>query len=58
MEQISLWMEQAEALRTTRPALADDLELDVAIVGAGFTGLWAAYYLKQHNPQLQRNNFV
>ncbi len=53
MEQISLWMEQAEALRTTRPALADDLELDVAIIGAGFTGLWAAYYLKQHNPQLQ-----
>ena len=26
---------------------------ELSNVGAGFTGLWAAYYLKQHNPQLQ-----
>jgi glycine/D-amino acid oxidase-like deaminating enzyme len=25
---------------------------DVAIIGAGYTGLWAAYYLKQANPAL------
>ena len=30
---------------TPRPALAGDLDVDVAIVGAGYTGLWTAYYL-------------
>jgi glycine/D-amino acid oxidase-like deaminating enzyme len=30
-----------------RPALPGPIEVDVAIVGAGFTGLWTAYYLKQ-----------
>src|SRR5262245_36819243 len=34
-----------------RPALAGPLEADVAIVGAGFTGLWTAYYLKRARPQ-------
>ena len=29
----------------TRPPLNQDDSVDVAIVGAGFTGLWAAYYL-------------
>lgn len=28
-------------------------KLDVAIVGAGFTGLWTAYYLKRHQPELE-----
>ncbi len=37
----------------TRPALAGDLEVDVAIVGAGFTGLWTAYYLTEHDPGLR-----
>ncbi|MGI9149584.1 MAG: NAD(P)/FAD-dependent oxidoreductase, partial [Chloroflexota bacterium] len=26
------------------------MHCDVAIVGAGFTGLWTAYYLKRHSP--------
>src|SRR6202007_3229707 len=30
-----------------RPSLSSDLDCDVAIVGAGFTGLWTAYYLKR-----------
>jgi glycine/D-amino acid oxidase-like deaminating enzyme len=27
-------------------------EVDVAIIGGGYTGLWTAYYLKQHQPDL------
>jgi glycine/D-amino acid oxidase-like deaminating enzyme len=33
-----------------RPSLGSHLAVDVAIVGAGFTGLWTAYYLKQREP--------
>ncbi|HEY5051047.1 MAG TPA: FAD-binding oxidoreductase, partial [Acidothermaceae bacterium] len=28
-------------------------DVDVAIVGAGFTGLWTAYYLLEHDPTLR-----
>ncbi|MGA1678561.1 MAG: NAD(P)/FAD-dependent oxidoreductase, partial [Candidatus Nanopelagicales bacterium] len=28
----------------------NDIEADVAIVGAGFTGLWTAYYIKKYSP--------
>jgi glycine/D-amino acid oxidase-like deaminating enzyme len=35
-----------------RPALPGDREADVCIVGAGYTGLWTAYYLKQLDPGL------
>ncbi len=36
-----------------RPAMSGDREADVAIVGAGYTGLWTAYYLKQADPSLR-----
>jgi glycine/D-amino acid oxidase-like deaminating enzyme len=36
----------------TRPPLTRDVSVDVAIVGAGFTGLWAAYYLLEADPSL------
>jgi glycine/D-amino acid oxidase-like deaminating enzyme len=36
-----------------RPALACDLDVDVAIVGGGYTGLWTAYYLRQADPTLR-----
>src|SRR6476646_4525926 len=36
-----------------RAALAGPLEADVAIVGAGFTGLWTAYYVKRAEPRLR-----
>ncbi len=36
-----------------RAPLAGDVEVDVAIVGAGFTGLWAAYYLQAAEPALR-----
>ncbi len=34
------------------PALAETIECDVCIVGGGFTGLWAAYFLKEAEPAL------
>jgi glycine/D-amino acid oxidase-like deaminating enzyme len=38
---------------TPRPALTDDLSVDVAIVGGGLTGLWTAYYLLAASPDLR-----
>ena len=35
-----------------RPPLPGDVDADVAIVGAGFTGLWTAYYLLAADPTL------
>lgn len=49
---ISLWMDQLDETLTPRPALHRDLDVDVCIIGAGYTGLWTAYYLKQQAPQL------
>jgi glycine/D-amino acid oxidase-like deaminating enzyme len=37
----------------SRPALAADVTADVAIVGAGYTGLWTAYSLKRADPTLR-----
>ena len=51
-EDLSLWLEQVGAL-TPRPALDGDQEADVAIIGAGFTGLWTAYYLLARQPSLR-----
>ena len=42
---LSLWHETTPTDWTPRPALDGDVEADVAIVGAGYTGLWTAYYL-------------
>src|SRR5881397_4439298 len=50
---LSLWFEQLAEDLTPRPALAGDAEVDVAIVGAGFTGLWTAYYLQTADPSLR-----
>ena len=49
---LSLWMDQLEEPLCTRPALREDLVADVCIIGAGYTGLWTAYYLKRQAPQL------
>jgi glycine/D-amino acid oxidase-like deaminating enzyme len=51
----SLWLDaiaSSDSL-STRPALPGDLDVDVAIVGAGFTGLWTAYYLIEADPSLR-----
>lgn len=36
-----------------RPPLTADTQADVAIVGAGFTGIWTAYYLTRLEPTLR-----
>ncbi len=50
---LSLWMNQLDDALEARPSLEESLEVDVAIVGAGYTGLWTAYYLKRRAPQLR-----
>jgi glycine/D-amino acid oxidase-like deaminating enzyme len=51
---LSLWLDQAAGADTvSRPALDRDVEADVAIVGAGYTGLWTAYYLAKADPALR-----
>ncbi|MCZ4322779.1 NAD(P)/FAD-dependent oxidoreductase [Pseudomonas anguilliseptica] len=50
---LSLWMDQLDEPLTARPALTEDLHADVAIIGAGYTGLWTAYYLKRQAPHLR-----
>ena len=47
---ISYWFDSLGVEPEPRPSLPGDLEVDVAIVGGGYTGLWAAYYLKQADP--------
>ncbi|TIX08608.1 MAG: FAD-dependent oxidoreductase, partial [Mesorhizobium sp.] len=43
---ISFWYADIGGVPAPRPPLPGDIEADVAIVGAGYTGLWTAYYLK------------
>ncbi|MCY7373232.1 MAG: FAD-binding oxidoreductase, partial [Spirochaetaceae bacterium] len=50
---LSLWHDTAGEDWTPRPALPADRDADVAIVGAGFTGLWTAYYLSRADPSLR-----
>ncbi len=49
----SLWLDTVPASLLPRPALDADTDVDVAIVGAGFTGLWTAYYLAGLDPTLR-----
>ena len=50
---LSLWLASLPEPIEPRPPLAGDLSADVAIVGAGYTGLWAAYYLSVLDPGLR-----
>ncbi|MHB1613376.1 MAG: NAD(P)/FAD-dependent oxidoreductase [Actinomycetes bacterium] len=49
---LSFWHASSGETYTPRPPLGEDLDVDVAIVGAGFTGLWTAYYLAHADPRL------
>jgi glycine/D-amino acid oxidase-like deaminating enzyme len=49
----SFWFTQLGGTPARRPALPGSLDCDVAIVGAGYTGLWTAYYLKRADPGLR-----
>lgn len=50
---LSLWLDQLDEPLAARPSLTQDLQADVAIIGAGYSGLWTAYYLKRQAPQLR-----
>lgn len=50
---LSLWLDTFPGSLEPRPALEADLDIDVAIVGGGFTGLWTAYYLAERDPTLR-----
>ena len=50
----SLWLDRLEGdPLVPRPALPGPREVDVAVVGAGYTGLWTAYYLRRADPGLR-----
>jgi glycine/D-amino acid oxidase-like deaminating enzyme len=49
----SLWLDGLAGTLAPRAPLAGDVACDVAIVGAGFTGLWTAYHLKRLQPDLR-----
>lgn len=50
--EVSFWYDDIGGLPPPRAALAGDSTADVCIIGAGYTGLWTAYYLKQVQPDL------
>ncbi|MFF1819032.1 NAD(P)/FAD-dependent oxidoreductase [Kribbella sp. NPDC058245] len=47
---LNLWSSDPQV---TRSPLAGDRDADVVIVGAGYTGLWTAYYLAKADPSLR-----
>ena len=50
---VSYWLETAGDDLTPRPALLGEIDADVAILGAGYTGLWTAYELLRRDPSLR-----
>lgn len=48
---LSFWLDTVPGELSPRPSLTADEHVDVAIVGAGYTGLWTAYYLKKLEPR-------
>ena len=52
-QRLSLWWEAIPVPLPPRPALTEDLDVDVCIVGAGFTGLWTAHSLALADPSLR-----
>ncbi|CAN5917579.1 FAD-dependent oxidoreductase [soil metagenome] len=49
---VSFWLSAAGDLRP-RAALRGTHDADVVIVGAGYTGLWTAWYLRRRRPDLR-----
>ncbi len=47
---VSNWFAELPAVRAPLPG---DRDADVCIIGAGYTGLWTAYYLKRADPTLR-----
>ncbi|MCX4744090.1 FAD-binding oxidoreductase [Kitasatospora sp. NBC_01287] len=49
---VSFWYSDL-GLPRPRPSLDGSTEVDVCVVGGGYTGLWTAYYLKKADPGLR-----
>ncbi len=50
---LSYWHDTVPDPLEPRPSLPGDLDVDVAIVGAGYTGLWTAHYLAAADSHLR-----
>jgi glycine/D-amino acid oxidase-like deaminating enzyme len=50
---LSLWLDTVPGSLAPGDPLPGDLAVDVAIAGAGLTGLWTAYYLASAQPDLR-----
>jgi glycine/D-amino acid oxidase-like deaminating enzyme len=50
---LSFWHDSFPGSLDRRPGLPGDRDADVCIVGAGYTGLWTAYYLAAADPSLR-----
>ena len=53
MPPTSLWWDSLPKPVQIRPSLTKDIDVDVAIIGAGYTGLWTAYYLLKKSPNIK-----
>ena len=49
----SFWLETCGDDLTPRSSVERSIDVDVAIFGGGYTGLWTAYYLLRGNPRLK-----
>jgi glycine/D-amino acid oxidase-like deaminating enzyme len=50
---VSFWLETSGDDLAPRPPLDGSTDADVAILGAGMTGLWTAWYLRRADPSLR-----
>ena len=50
---MSLWHDQLPVPPVARPPLGGDVDVDVAIVGGGYSGLWSAHSLLRADPALR-----
>lgn len=51
--EVSFWLETCGDDLTPRPRLDGPTRADVAVLGAGYTGLWTCYYLLRADPSLR-----
>lgn len=52
-EKLSFWHSSIPDAWQVQDVLSGDIDVDVAIVGGGYTGLWTAYYLLRRRPDLR-----
>ncbi|MCA4131694.1 FAD-binding oxidoreductase [Arthrobacter sp. M4] len=50
--ELGFWMVGLADKRTSYPRFTGDDSVDLAIIGGGYTGLWAAYFAKKLEPSL------